>query len=185
MRLSRLVVVVALVTGAACSSTSGAHNTEPQDSSAVPARDAVYPSPVASLASGALHGCPNPTGLRAFAKAAVTAATTVARSYGRVSLSHDLIHSDPSWWRGVRQEWAASKRGRPVSDRLRVLDTTSATKTGYRIIVARSCGTALVERSLTVVVGPPQAEKGPHCNACNITYFLIDRLGHPLVYFAY
>jgi hypothetical protein len=130
---------------------------------------------------GALTACPNPTGLRAFSRAAKEEANRIALSYGHVSLSADLAHADPSWWDDVRSEWVSSSPA--AGKRATVLASAPAARNAYGTIVRRSCGLRLIHRSWTVVAGPPQKGSGPHCNACNGTFFLVNRLGHPLVYF--
>jgi hypothetical protein len=142
----------------------------------------IYLKPVAPL-GGALTACPSLTGLRPFSSSAKKVADRSVLAYARVSLSADLAHSDRSWWPDVRRNWASSSPA--ASKRATVLAAAPATTSAFRSIVTRSCGSTVVNLSWSVVAGPSQKANGPHCEACNVTYFLVNRLGHPLVYFAY
>jgi hypothetical protein len=66
-----------------------------------------------------------------------------------------------------------------------VLSVAPAARSAYRAVVSRSCSTRLVAHSVDVVTGPSQAGSGPHCNACDVTVFMINRSGHPLIYLVY
>ena len=171
-----IVMAIALVSG--CSATSVDHAVVKSPRAPVPHGE-VFAAPTKSR-DGALASCPNPYGLRAFSRSSTIAARSVAASYGEVSESVDLAHSDRSWWTSVRQTWARNGWSPEA-----VLAVKPATRSVYRSVVARSCGTRLVARSLAIVLGPQRRQGGPQCNACNLTVFLINRLNHPLVYFVY
>jgi len=143
----------------------------------------VYPSPVKSR-GGALSYCPSASGLEKFDAAAEGTARTDSLRYGRVSLTVDLGDSDRAWRPTVRAMWKHLTRRQPVTA-VTVRRVTSASHSGYRVIVRRSCGEALVSRSLTVTVGPRPTPGQPACSACAETMFLVDRFGRALIYYVH
>lgn len=165
---------------AACASALG-----PLASAVAAAGEArsVYPPPVRSM-GGALEACPNPAGLERFTEGARNAARRDALRYGRVSLAVDLADSDRAWQPSVRAMWASAST-RPAPGSTVVRKVQNATSNGYRVIVRRSCGQALVRRSLTVTVGPTPVPGTPPCEACAENMFFVDRRGHALIYFVY
>ena len=146
-------------------------------------RGNVYPPPVKSR-GGALSYCPSASGLEKFDAAAEGTARTDSLRYGRMSLTVDLADSDRAWRPTVRTMWTLPTRTQPVSA-ITVRRVTSASHNPYRVIVRRSCGEALVRRSLTVTVGPRPTPGAPECSACAETMFLLDRYGHALIYYVH
>jgi hypothetical protein len=141
-----------------------------------------YPAPVKPVASGALATCPNPAGLRRFTARDRRATARLVVSYGRESRTHDLRDSDPSWWPNVLSLWK-----KPVHARQQdvVLSVAVARSSAYRIIVRHSCGRRLLGLSAAVTAGPTPPTHQPQCEACKYTVFMVNRFGHPLIYFVY
>lgn len=144
----------------------------------------VYPPPVGSM-GGALTACPNPVGLERFTAGTRTAARRAALRYGRVSLAVDLADSDRAWQPSVRAMWKGITGTPPGTGGELVRKVQNASANGYRVIVGRSCGQALVRRSLIVTVGPRPVPGTPPCEACAESVFFVARHGHALIYFVY
>jgi hypothetical protein len=141
-----------------------------------------YPQPVRSR-SGALRLCPSAAGLAPFTAAASAAARSSSLSYGRVSLSRDLADSDRAWQPSVRAIWGGHLPA--ASQDVRIRGVSGGDATPYRVIVRRSCGGALISRSLVVTVGPLTQPGETECDACAETLFFVDRRGRALIYFVY
>jgi hypothetical protein len=134
------------------------------------------PPPVPSR-GGALIACPNPSGLEPFNSATKTRAVKIARTYGRISLTADLKHSDRAWWPKVRHMWRSAEAGQGMFQTVRRLQ--SGPHMFQAIVALRSCGSKLVTDSLDVVVGP---RSPTHSADLTINIVLIDRRGTPLIY---
>jgi hypothetical protein len=141
-----------------------------------------YPQPVRSR-GGALRLCPSAAGLVPFTAAASAAARSISLSYGRVSLSRDLADSDRAWQPSVRAMWAGHSPA--ASQDVRIRGVSGGGATPYRVIVRRSCGGALISRSLAVTVGPLTQPGEAECDACAETLFFVDRHGRALIYFVH
>jgi hypothetical protein len=146
-------------------------------------RGDVYPPPVKSR-GGALSHCPSTSGLEKFDAPSEGTARADSLRYGRVSLAVDLGDSDRAWRPTVRMMWKLPTHTQPVTA-VTVRRVTSASHSGYRVIVRRSCDEALVNRSLTVTVGPRPTPGAPECEACAETVFLLDRYGRALIYYVH
>jgi sugar lactone lactonase YvrE len=135
----------------------------------------VYPAPV--VASGSdLTSCPSPEGLQSFSPAAVAGAKRVAAQFNAYTSSFwgDLHSSDRSWWQSVFGEWTG---GAYNNDTHTVESEGPATADTFAPVVAAACGQALVRDSEVVV-------EGPSAYSFQVTHlFMLDRDGHPLVYF--
>jgi hypothetical protein len=135
----------------------------------------VYPAPV--VASGSdLTSCPSPEGLRSFSPAAVAAAKRVAAQFNAYTSSFwgDLHSSDRSWWQSVFGEWTG---GAYDNDTHTVESEGPAAADTFAPVVVTACGEALVAESEVVV-------EGPSAYSFQVTHlFMLDRDGHPLVYF--
>jgi hypothetical protein len=135
----------------------------------------VYPAPV--VASGSdLVSCPSPQGLQPFGPAAIAAAKRVAAQFNAYTSSFwgDLHSSDRSWWQSVFAEWTG---GAYDNDTHTVESDGPATADTFAPVVATACGQALVRESEVVV-------EGPSAYSFQVTHlFMLDRDGHPLVYF--
>jgi hypothetical protein len=131
----------------------------------------------------ALASCPSLVGLEKFGPAEVAAALARARvfndiapSRGALSFFADMRASDRSWWAGLFATWADP--GYELGHH-RIVSVQPADKDTFAAAVGQACGTALVDDSLVVDVGP-----SGYSSQVSHLYFL-DRLGHPLVYFQY
>ncbi len=120
-----------------------------------------------------------------FGARARTAARADSLRYGRVSLSVDLAASDRAWQPTVRAMWQGKAPGQAGEGGVVVRRVSGASENPYRVIVRRSCGGALVSRSLAVTVGPRPAPGQRECSACAETAFLIDRRGRALIYYVH
>ena len=114
---------------------------------------------------------------------AVQEARREVSRFARVSLLYDLAVSDPAWQPNVRAAW--KHRGLPGRGPEFVVGPAS--ESPYSVIVKYSCGQAILSRTvtLTTVPGRHQESNPPGCVACRTTFFLLDRSGHPLIYFVY
>lgn len=135
----------------------------------------VYPAPV--VASGSdLTSCPSAEGLQPFGPAAVAVAKRVAAQFNSYTSSFwgDLHSSDRSWWQSVFGEWTG---GAYNNDTHTVESEGTATADTFAPVVAAACGRALVRDSEVVA-------EGPSAYSFQVTHlFMLDRDGHPLVYF--
>jgi sugar lactone lactonase YvrE len=135
----------------------------------------VYPAPVAARGGG-LVSCPSLEGLQPFGSAALAAAKRVAAQFNAYTSSFwgDLHSSDRSWWQSVFGEWTG---GAYDNDTHTVESEAPATADTFAPAVAAACGPALVRDSEVVV-------EGPSAYSFQVTHlFMLDRDGHPLVYF--
>jgi hypothetical protein len=140
----------------------------------------VYPPPVASRGGG-LAACPNPAGLERFNSTSRKVAVHVAGSYGRVSLTFDLQHSDRAWWPTVRQMWRLAEPGKWLS--FQIVRGSALGPHMFQSGVARySCGSTLVMESLDVVVGPRNLHNS---SDSTVSLVFIDRRGRTLVYWGH
>jgi hypothetical protein len=145
----------------------------------------VYVTPTPSR-GGELSSCPSLTGLQGFSSAAVKTATADVSRYGRVSLADDLTASDLSWQPSVRVMWRRNTH--QVKDKRAdefILGPTPGSRNPYSVIVKRSCGSKILAHSVTFTTVPGTKNHPMNCDACRGTFFLINRRGHPLIYFAY
>jgi hypothetical protein len=142
----------------------------------------VYPAPTKSR-GGALTACPSPRGVQGFSHSAVQKARREVSRFGRVSLSYDLAAADAAWQPNVRAAW--KHRGLPGHGPEFVLGPSRGIP--YSAIVKYSCGQAIVSHTITLTTVPGRHDQSnpPGCVACRTTYFLLDRSGHPLIYFVY
>jgi len=101
-----------------------------------------------------------------------------------VSEAVDLRDSDRAWRPTVRSHWSPSPTGSHKSS-LAVWSVTAARRNPYSVIVRRSCGAPLEERSLTVTIAPLAGQGEHQCDACAETFFFIDRRRRALIYFIY
>jgi hypothetical protein len=135
----------------------------------------VYPAPVAARGND-LVSCPSRKGLQSFGPAAVTAAKQTAAQFNAYTSSFwgDLHSSDRSWWPSVFGEWTGSAYD---NDTHTVESEGPATADIFAPVVATACGQTLVRDSEVVV-------EGPSAYSFQVTHlFMLDRDGHPLVYF--
>ena len=145
--------------------------------------DALHPPPVTANPGHAVALCPDPRSLQLFTSVAKRRAAREADAYGRRSLALDLANADQAWWPHVRALWktrAARKHSSYV-----VLGSEPATRSGFAVFLRPACGTSTLQRTLMVTVGPSQAGPGPHCDACNVHLFYVERRGRPLLWFIY
>jgi len=148
----------------------------------------VYAAPTHSK-GGALSSCPSLIGLAGFSDAAVKTARTEVLRYGLVSRAEDLADSDLSWQPKVRVEWGGSRQKvilPPSETREFLLQRTPAEPRPHSYsstVVKRSCGTKILSHTVTLTTAPGTRNHPLPCTECRATYFLVDRYGHPLIYF--
>ncbi|MGH2718140.1 MAG: hypothetical protein ACRDJU_06140 [Actinomycetota bacterium] len=141
-----------------------------------------YAPSVPSTAGTALSACPSSTGLEAFSAATEAAAGDIAKGYGQAPELSAFEYTDPSFWSTVVQSWSS---GHQSSGPLAALQSGPASQSSYSTVVAASCGSALLQMSYEVTVGPPASPGANACVACDSQLFFIDRYGTPLLYFTY
>lgn len=146
----------------------------------------VYLPPTHSR-GGALRLCPSLVGLEAFSKTALKTARGEVMRFGRVSRSDDLAASDLAWQPEVRATWdrRGHKPGRGPQFVLGPVSATPVRTESYGIIVRYSCGSKILAHTLEFTVVPGHPSHPPTCDACRTTFFMVDRGGHPLIYFIY
>lgn len=142
----------------------------------------VYPRPTKSR-GGALTACPRLRGLQGFTHSVVQKARREVRRFERVSLSYDLAAADAAWRPNVRAAWR--HKGLPNHGPEFVLGPPR--RIPYSAIVKYSCGRAILSHTITLTTVPGRHHKSYPlgCVACRTTYFLLNRSGHPLIYFVY
>ncbi len=137
--------------------------------------DSVYPA--ARPARGTdLASCPSSAGLVAFDPRATAAARAMVASFNAspAGFFGDLAHSDRSWWTRIFATWSGGAYG---LGRHSVVSVGPASRDPFAAAVAHACGRRLVEDSLVVDVGPSDY-------SFQVSHlFVLDRRGHPLVYF--
>lgn len=143
--------------------------------------------PATHSRGGALRLCPNLGGLDRFSKSAVTTARAEVLRFGQVSEADDLAASDPAWQPQVRADWKmrGHKSGRGAQFVLGPVSATPVAKESYAIIVRYSCGSKILAHTLEFTTVPGRPSKPASCAACRTTFFVLDREGHPLIYFIY
>jgi len=135
----------------------------------------VYPAPVPARGSD-LASCPSPEGLEPFGPAGLAAARRTAAQFNAYTSSFwgDLRSSDRAWWQGVFSDWSG---GAYDNDTHTVEPEGPATADTFAPVVANACVRALLRDSEVVV-------EGPSAYSFQVTHlFMLDRDGHPLVYF--
>jgi hypothetical protein len=116
--------------------------------------------------------CPSPSGVRPFGASARTQAVREAKVLD-TGFWGDLGVSDRAWWPGVYAD-AVDTFYDPGAHR--VVSLGAAADDLYAGAVTRSCGQALVDKSLAIVVGPSE-----YSSQVSHLYFL-DREGRALLY---
>lgn len=147
----------------------------------------VYAPPTHSR-GGALSSCPSLVGLGGFSDAAVKTARIEVLRYGLVSRADDLADSDLSWQPRVRVQWGGSQHVEfPPSETREFLLQRAPAEPGPHsyssTVVKRSCGAKILSHTVTLATAPGTRNHPLPCVACRATFFLVDRYGHPLIYF--
>ena len=82
-------------------------------------------------------------------------------------------------WRGSHEV--------PASETQEFLLRRNPAEPGLRsssgVMVKRSCGAKILSHTVTLTTAPGTRNHPLPCDACRATFFLIDRYGHPLIYF--
>ena len=133
----------------------------------------VYP-PARPAQGRDLAACPSPEGLQPFDAAAIKAAGALVANYnaGGVGML-DLADADRSWWAGDF-DLLDSQAG---TGNTSVVSVQPASRDTFAGAVAAACGEELVRESIVVDVGPS-------ADSFAVGHlYVLDRLGHPLVYF--
>ena len=128
---------------------------------------AARPSRGAALAS-----CPSDSGLEPFNTAAITQARRIARTYLASQFASDIAVTDRSWWTDSFNKVA----GGDISGRNTIAGEAPASKSPIANSLKQACGQKLVNDTITVTVGQPG-----YSNFTG-TLYLLNRIGHPLVY---
>jgi hypothetical protein len=132
-----------------------------------------YPVPVPS-SDARLSTCPNPKGIEPFNAKAKAAISTMFATFGpRKGLFDDLGATDRSWWQGLFE--ALQNYNLPLPSNVFEF-VVPASSDPLAKMIASACGAQLVKESLVIHTSP-----GPPYGVDN--FFVLDRGGHPLVYF--
>jgi len=132
----------------------------------------LYPIPHRS-ATSTFTSCPSNAGLEPFTPTALKRAKIIAAHYQSGQYASEIAVTDRSWWVGAFDgleggdlgvHWVANER--PAEESAKASDISAA------------CGDALVRDSITVSV------RQSGYSGAGGTLYLLDRDGHPLVYFA-
>jgi hypothetical protein len=132
----------------------------------------LYPAPRKS-ATSALASCPSNRGLEPFTAAAIARARNIALHYQSSQYASDLAVTDRSWWLG---EFAAYDNPNLGVHSVRLEENAGQTPIGEEIRSA--CGNFLVRDSIVMYIGRSGFSDGSG------PIYLLDRDGHPLVYYA-
>jgi hypothetical protein len=131
--------------------------------------------PAARPSRGAvLSTCPSNSGLEPFNTVAITQARKIARTYLASQFASDIAVTDRSWWTGAFNKVA----GGDIAGRNTVTGEAAASTSPIANGLAQACGQKLVNDTVTVTIGKPA-----YSNFTG-TLYLLDRNGHPLVYYA-
>jgi hypothetical protein len=135
-----------------------------------PAR--IYPPPTGHPKWGQPGGCASLAGV---VKPAGAKADVRAWSAALILLDDNIRNgADRAYWPRL----AHSKRARLTQRN--ILAARPATRSPYAPLIRNNCGAGLVERSISVVIGPPHSlTKHP---ALDSEYWIIDRRGHWLLW---
>jgi hypothetical protein len=145
----------------------------------------VYAAPAHSK-GGVLSSCPSLVGLGGLSDAAVKTARIEVLRYGLVSRADDLADSDSSWQPRVRVQWRGSHQLPPSETREFLLRRNPAEPNPHSYsstIVKRSCGAKILSHTVMLTTAPGTRNHPLPCVPCRATFFLVDRYGHPLIYF--
>ncbi len=132
----------------------------------------VYPASRPSH-SPALASCPSEVGIEPFTTAAIGAAKRIARNYSSSQFASSITVTDRSWWTVEFNAFASGNLGGPHT----VTGARPAVQTAAAAGIERACGTKLIQDSLAVTLGA-----SPYSTLTG-TLYLLDRAGHPLVYY--
>jgi hypothetical protein len=132
----------------------------------------LYPAPRTSAASS-FNACPNNAGLEPFTSAAIKKSKAIAAHYQSGQFASDIVVTDRSWWTGAFDAFQGADLGvHWVTNERPAQENTDA-----KDIVA-ACGDALVRDSIAVSI------RQSGYSGASGTMYLLDRDGHPLVYYA-
>lgn len=132
----------------------------------------LYPAPRKS-ATQAFASCPSSAGLEPFTPGAIEDAKAIATNYQSAQYASELPITDRSWWTGAFAAFQGANLGiHTVASEVPTEEAAAAKAIGS------ACGDSLVRDSITVSIG-----KSSYSGATG-TLYLLDRAGHPLVYYA-
>lgn len=123
----------------------------------------------------ALASCPGDAGLEPFTRGAVAAARKIARRYYSGQFASGIAVTDRSWWTADFNSFAAESLGGSHT----VTGERPASQTPAAAGIRRACGAELVRDSIAVTLGA-----SPSSNLTG-TLYLLNRDGHPLVYYTH
>jgi hypothetical protein len=132
----------------------------------------LYPAPRTS-ATSTFASCPNSAGLEPFTRSAITEAKTLASKYQSSQYASDLPVTDRSWWIGAFTSFQGADLGVHSVTAEQPTEMSAAATT-----IGSACGASLVRDSIAVSIG-----RSGYSDATGVLY-LLDRDGHPLVYYA-
>jgi hypothetical protein len=131
----------------------------------------LYPPPRKSSTS-TFASCPNSAGLEPFTSGAITEARAIASKYQSSQYASDLLVTDRSWWAGAFVAFQGAELGIHSVTAVKPVEESAAAKA-----ISSSCGESLVRDSIAVSIG-----RSGYSDATGVLYIL-DRDGHPLVYY--
>jgi hypothetical protein len=120
-----------------------------------------------------LSSCPSDKGLQRFSPSVVAQAAQIAKTYNSGQFAADVAVTDRSWWTADFNRYASGNLGGSHV----VTRETPASKSPAATGLTAACGHELVGDSIAVRVGPSASSDFAG------TLYLLDRNGHPLVYY--
>lgn len=132
----------------------------------------LYPAPSKS-ATSTFASCPNSAQLEPFTPAAIKDAKAIAANYQSSQYASDLPVMDRSWWAGAFVAFEGADLGVHSVTAEKPAEESAAAKA-----IGSACGETLVRDSIAVSIGT-----SIYSNATGVLY-LLNRDGHPLVYYA-
>jgi hypothetical protein len=116
--------------------------------------------------------CPSSAGLEPFTPAAIKTSIAIAAHYESGQYASEIIVTDRSWWAETVEAFQEGNLGVRWATNERPAEENSDART-----IGAACGDALVRDSIAVSIRQSgyAGESG--------TLYLLDRDGHPLVYY--
>jgi len=180
------VLVAALCVLTACDSHTPkpVPSASPSTQASVSFPASIYPASVRGR-PGAVARCPAPTHLRPADRLRPRQAISLVRHLHTISLADDLQNADRAYWPSLRSGWRHQRTPVDAYDGRILLAGKLARLQGFGVPstlkgwVRTSCGHAVARASFVVVTGPRRSP------ALQVASVMVNRAGHPLVYFVY
>jgi len=132
----------------------------------------LYPAPRRS-ATSTLAACPNNAGIEPFTPTALKQSKVIATNFQSGQYASDIVVTDRSWWVGAFDAFQGADLGVHLETKeMPAEESADANEIGL------ACGDALVRDSIAVSI------RQSGYSGASGTIYLLNRDGHPLVYYA-